>query len=120
MFDALEVCAQLKRYAVFENLDAKDILPEAQYALDFVMANLKSDADPENPLVMRTAVAVAKFELFKKSLGESERFRSYKAGDITIQKEPTKEFETEKSIFDSALAAASGILKDGGFVFVGR
>lgn len=118
MIEATEICALLKECSVFEDVEASAMLPFCRRALEKVVCSLKEGVDLSHPLVLITAAAVARFDLFVSLLGETERFRSYKAGDITIQKDFQREVEVERALRDEALANGAAILKDGGFCFV--
>lgn len=110
----------LKENHAFQDVAAERLLNSSCRALEKVKRNLKDGVDENNPMILETAAALARFELFCLSLGETERFSSYKAGDVTIQKNFEKEFEFEKALRDEALANAVDILQDGGFCFVSK
>lgn len=117
MIDAIEICAILKEYAGFEDMEATALLPCCQRGLDWVKSRLKDDVNEDDPLIARTAAALARFELFVKGIGETGRYRSYKVGDMTIQRDIQTEYEMEKEMRKQALVQAAEILKDGGFCF---
>lgn len=117
MIEGIDVCALLKEYDAFSDVAIERLLTSSCRALALVKRNLKENVDENDPLILETAAALARFDLFRLMLGETDRFASYRAGDVTIQKDILKEFRIEKELRDEALANASGILKDGGFYF---
>ena len=117
MIEALDLCAVLKENSAYEELEVAVLLPVCRRALDRVLRNLKQDVDEDDPLIARTAAALARFELFTLCRDEAARFSGFKAGDITIQKDLQKEFQMERTLRDEALAEAAPILRDGGFFF---
>lgn len=120
MIEGINVCAVLKEYDAFQDVEMERLLNSSCRALAKVKRSLKRGVDENDPLILETAAALARFELFCLLLGETERFKSYRAGDVTIQKDFEKEFEIEKRLRDEALANAADILKDGGFCFVSK
>lgn len=117
MVEAVDVCAILKEHADLEELSVTELLPVCKRAIGFVLENLRDGADPDCSLVAETAAAEARFRLFHKMLSVSDRFESYKAGDMTLKRSIEKELRLEKEMRDEAFARAAGILKDGGFFF---
>ena len=113
--EAIDICAVLKENAAFEAILPEQMLPVCGRVLESLRPRLREDAEETDVRLLRLAAALARFELFSLLLGESERFASYKAGDITIQKDIQKELRFEQQLRDEALAAAAPILKDGGF-----
>lgn len=120
MVEAVDVCAILKEHADLENFSVTELLPACKRALAFVLENLRDGVDPGCSLVAETAAAEARFRLFFRMISLSDRFKSYKAGDMTVQRDLEKEFLIEKEMHDEALVRAAGILKDGGFFFEAR
>ena len=120
MVEAIDVCALLKEHADLEDFSVTELLPVCKRALCFVSELLRDEADLDSPLVAETAAAEARFRLFHKKLSESDRFKSYKAGDMTLQRDIEKEFLLEREMRDEAFARATRILKDGGFFFEAR
>ncbi|MCM1543991.1 MAG: hypothetical protein NC110_01715 [Ruminococcus sp.] len=117
MIEPIEVCAVLKENSDFGQMGATELLLPCQRGLEWVKRHLKDDADEDDPLIAKTAAALARFYLFQKSLGETERYESYKAGDMTVQRDIEKEYAIEKEMRQQALVDAAEILKDGGFYF---
>lgn len=120
MVEPIDVCALLKEYADLEDFSESELLPFCERALSFVFGRLKEGADKGSFLVAEAAAAQARLELFNRMLASPDRFRSYKAGDVTIQRDLQKEFEIEKTLRDEAFLRAAEILKDGGFFFEAR
>lgn len=117
MIEPIEVCAILKEYSSFEDMKPTELLLPCQRGLDWVKRHLKDDANEDDPLIGKTAAALARYYLFIKQRGEVERYTSYKAGDMSVQRDIEKEFAFEKEMRQQALIDAASILKDGGFYF---
>ncbi|MCM1365268.1 MAG: hypothetical protein NC122_09045 [Faecalibacterium sp.] len=117
MIEAIEVCAILKEYTDFEDMGATDLLLPCQQGLDWVRRHLRDDVNENDPLIIKTAAALARFNIFVKRIGETERYKSYKVGDMTIQRNLEEEYNIEKEMRQQALIEAAEILKDGGFYF---
>ena len=115
MIEAIDICAVLKENAAFASLSPETMLPVCDRALRALSLRLREGADGDDVRLLRLAAALARFELFSLLLAESDRFSSYKAGDITIQKDLQKELKFEQQLRDEALAEAAPLLKDGGF-----
>lgn len=117
MIEPTDVCAILKEHADLEDVAQEQLLPVCKRALEFVKGLLKEDADSESPCVAALAAAEARVQVFVRMLSEPDRFSSYKAGDMTIQRDLEKEFAIEKAMRDEAFLKSAAILKDGGFYF---
>ncbi len=117
MLDPTEVCAILKEHADLEDVPVTKLLPICKRALCFVESLLKEDVDSDSPRIAALAAAEARVQLFVRMLSAPDRFRSYKAGDMTIQRDLEKEFAIEKALRDEAFLKSADILKDGGFYF---
>ena len=115
LIEAIDICAVLKENSAFESLTPEAMLPVCGRVLRALAPSLREDANENDVRLLRLAAALARFELFSLMLSESDRFSSYKAGDITIQKDLQKELKFEQQLRDEALAAAAPLLKDGGF-----
>lgn len=112
VYDALSSRHDVKGFAY------EDIFYCAKTGYNFLKTNLKEGADNDT-LALEVAVAVAHYNFFLQTLTEPEKFESYRAGDITINADPTKALLREKAVRDDIIAAASSILKDGGFYCCG-
>lgn len=93
----------------------EELIPCCDIGLEWVNSHLKSDASDNNPLITRTAAAIAHYHFFVRTLCEPEKYESYKVGDITINNNPSKALEREVLLRDTAIAEAASILVDGGF-----
>ncbi len=118
MIEPTEVCAILKEYADLEDVSISELLPVCKRALTFVQSLLKDDVDCNLPQIAAVAAAQARLEVFHKMLSAPDRFKSYKAGDMTIERDLEKEFMIEKKVRDEVFLKNADILKDkGGFYF---
>ena len=113
--DATQVLAVLRGIRLFDEIPEQVLLLESVRALGEVKEQLRDGADESDPRVAQTAAALARYRLFCNMLEGGDRFSSYKAGDITIQKNLQRELEFERSLKEAALAEAAPLLKDGGF-----
>ncbi len=109
----------LLTYSDMTEFSSSQLDVACESALDWVTERLKDGTDKSNPLIERTAAAIAHYNMFFLKLTESDKYESYKAGDMTVRRNLQKELQTEKELRDTALAAASSILKDERFCFVG-
>ena len=118
MIEPTEVCAILKEYADLKDVSVFELLPVCKRALLFVQSLLKDDVDRDSPRIAAVAAAQARLEVFQKMLSSADRFESYKAGDMTIQRDIEKEMKIEKQARDEVFLKNADILKDeGGFFF---
>ena len=115
MIEAIDICAVLKENSAFESIAPEAILPVCNRVLQALEARVREDADQDDVRLLMLAAALARYELITLLLSQSDRFSSWKAGDITIQKDLQKEMRFERELRDEALAAAAQLLKDGGF-----
>ena len=73
----------------------EELIPCCDAGLEWVNSRLRSDAQAEDSLVIRTAAAVAHYHFFVRTLCEPEKYESYRVGDISITNNPTKALERE-------------------------
>ena len=92
-----------------------DLLSCCKLGLSFVNENLRSGVSPDNPLITETAAAVAHYQFFVKTAMATDKCESYRAGDISVNNNPTRALQRETQIRNEALARAHSILEDGGF-----
>ncbi len=92
-----------------------DLLSCCNIGLRFVNENLRPGVSPDNPLIAETAAAVAHYQFFIRTEDATDKCESYRAGDITVNNNPSKALQREIQIRDEALARAHSILEDGGF-----
>ena len=116
--DATQVLAILRDNRLFDETDEGVLLRACVRALGETKERLRDGVDESDPRVAQTAAALARYALFCAMLDSGERFSSYRAGDITIQRDLKAEFAAEQALRDEALTQAAPILRDGGF-FVG-
>ena len=118
MIEPAEVCAILKEHADLEDIAVTELLPICKRALCFVRELLKKDVDCDSPRIAALAAAEARFEVFHRMLAAPDRFKSYKTGDMTIERDLEKEFLIEKTMRDETFLKNADILEDkGGFYF---
>ena len=120
MINVSDVYAALCSYESVKGFTSQELLPCCSQGLSWVMANLRSTADEDDPLIVSTAAALADFYFFLKRQGESEAYESYKVGDMTVRRNAEKELDLAERKRDLAIARASSILTDGGFYFSGH
>lgn len=118
MIEATEVCGILKEHADLNDVPVTELLPVCERALNFVQSLLKENVDPDSPRIAAVAAAQARLLVFHRMLATPERFKSYKVGDMTLQRDLEREFKIEKAMRDEAFIQNADILEDGGFFFV--
>lgn len=115
MITANDVLAVLRSNYDTADFPDEELISCCDIGLEWVNARLRSDASDTDPLITRTAAAVAHYHFFVRTLCEPEKYESYRVGDITINNNPTKALERETLLRDTAIAEAAAILVDGGF-----
>lgn len=115
MITANDVLTVLRSNYDTADFPDEELISCCDIGLEWVNARLRSDASDTDPLITRTAAAVAHYHFFVRTLCEPEKYESYKVGDITINNNPTKALERETLLRDTAIAEAAAILVDGGF-----
>ena len=118
MVSVTDVYNALKNYSDTEGVSESQINSFAEAGLSFVKGRLKEDTDENNPLILRTATVIAHYNFFLGTLSSSDRYESYKAGDMTIRRNISKEFQIEKEVLMNTLCEAAEILTDKGFCFI--
>ena len=118
MIEPTDVCASLVSAHVFPDLSAEEILPFCKRATQWLTKHIKEDADSNSPIALRTAEAVARYNIFTSRIGTTETYGSFKVGDMTLKRDIKNEYEIEKALYNGALCEGAEILKDGGFCFV--
>ncbi len=120
MIDAEAVMSCLMNYGdIGDTYTKEQLYPSCERGLQWVKERLRSDADENSILITHTAAAMAHFFFFLSRLTEPDKYEAYTAGDMTVRRNLTKEMLYESQIKDQAVAAASSILKDGGFYCCG-
>ncbi len=119
MTQVSDVLTCLMSYADMDSYSAGQLVPCCERGLMWVYGNLRPGTDKSHPLVVHTAAAVAHYFFFLTRLSEADKYEAYTAGDMTVRRNMEKEMRFEARIKDEAIAAASSILRDGGFFFSG-
>lgn len=118
MITVSDVYNALTLYSDTEGFSESKLTAYAESGLNYVKGRLRDDADESNPLILETACAVAHYNFFLGALGSSDRYESYKAGDMTIRRNIQKELKFEKEVLVTALANAASILTDTEFCVI--
>ena len=105
MVTVTDVYNALKNYSDTEGVSESQLTSFAEAGLNFVKGRLRDDSDENSPLILRT-------------ISSTDRYESYKAGDMTIRRNISKEFQIEKEVLINALCEAADILTDKGFCFI--
>lgn len=115
MTQVSDVLTCLKAYADMEPYTAEQLTSCCERGLFWVQSNLKSQADRESPLIPPTAAAMAHYFFFLTRMTETDKYEAYTAGDMTVRRNLEREMRFEEKAKNEAIAAASSILRDGGF-----
>ncbi|MBO4339587.1 MAG: hypothetical protein J5877_06715 [Clostridia bacterium] len=109
-----------ERFLLLSSLSEADETVEAlcQSGVSKVEHMLKSDADLTDVRVIDAAAGDAFYQwiLIKKS-ADTDSFRSFRAGDITVQNDVSVSLEAAGKIRDEAFKAISDLLIDRDFYF---
>ena len=120
MAEVSDVLNCLMKYADMVDYTSEQLEPYCERGLLWVKDKLKPGADKESPLIPHTAAAIAHYYFFLARLTQTDKYESYTAGDMTVRRSIEKEMSFEARVKDDAIAAASSILRDGGFFFSGK
>ncbi len=120
MYTANDVFTVLRSYADMEGYTMEQLMPACSDGLFWVNRRLRDGVSENDPLILKTAGAMAHFFFFLKRLAEPDKYQNYKVGDVTVKQEPLKLFQFEKELRQQALADACPILKDCGFYCRGK
>ena len=118
MITVSDVIGALSLYSDTKDCPAEKLTAFATAGLDYVKSRLKDTADENSPLIIETAAAVAHYHFFLGAISSSDRYESYKAGDMTVRRNISKEFQIEKEVMLNALCEAAEILTDKGFCVI--
>lgn len=118
MISVADVCNALKSYSDTEGFSENQLTSFAEAGLSFVKGRLKKGIDESHPLILRTATVVAHYNFFLGTISPSDRYESYKAGDMTVKRNISKEFMIEKEVLMNAICEAAEILTDKGFCVI--
>ncbi len=117
MIQVNDVLAELMNFNDMQGYSQQQLTPCCEKGLAWVQRRLRDGADKNDPLITTTAAALAHYFFFIYRLSDPDKYSTYKAGDMTISRDISKELEFEKSVKNEAIAAACSILSDGGFCF---
>lgn len=118
MITVPDVIGALSLYLDTKDCPAEKLTAFAAAGLDYVKSRLKDTADENSPLIIETAAAVAHYHFFLGAISSSDRYESYKAGDMTIRRNIEKELRFEKEVLVASLTKAASILTDTEFCVV--
>lgn len=118
MISVADVYNALTLYSDTEGFSESQLTSFSEMGLSFVKRRLKDGVDESDPLILKTAGIVAHYYFFVGTVGSSDKYESYKAGDMTISRNITKELQFEKEVLIGALADAASILTDREFCFI--
>ena len=107
----------LESAGIFPDLTRDELLPFCKRATDWLLRNIKEDADTNSPLALRVAEGAARYYAFTSRIGTTESYGSFKVGDMTLKRDIKNEIEIERRLYEEALCEGAKILKDGGFFF---
>lgn len=120
MITANDVLTVLRSNYDTSDYPLEELLSCCNAGLDWVNERLRPGITEDNPLITRTAAAVAHFHFFVKTLAEPDKYESYRVGDLSVTNNPSKALERETALRDYAIAQAASILIDGGFFCSGK
>lgn len=117
MIEGIDVCISLEEAGVFPDLSRTELLPHCKKAAEWLLRNIREDADSDSPLALRVAEATARYYVFTSRIGTTESYGSFKVGDMTLKRDIKAEAEIERLLYKEALCEGAEILRDGGFYF---
>lgn len=117
MISVSDVFVRLSAYSDMSDFNEDELLPSCEDGLTWVKRRLKPTADENDPLIAITAAAIAHFYFYLRRLTETDKYDSYRVGDMTIHQNPHRQYQIEKDMRREAIANAASILKDGEFCF---
>lgn len=120
MITVSDVYSALCAYETSKEHTGEELFPCCERGLAWVKARLKDGTDENDPLITQTAAAIADFYFFIRRFSDTDSYESYKAGDMTVKRNPEKEMRLAIEKRALAIAEASSILKDGGFYCCGK
>lgn len=118
------VLGQLRLLTELDDEAAREALPFCAAALAQLKPQLKPGADANDPRIDRAAAGIAYCLILQRAEGRAaaaeDNIESFKAGDITIRKQPggaafPRRFERAERLRAEGLAAAAGLMRDTGF-----
>lgn len=114
MPEAIDLCNFIALHDDAYEDEREKLLSSCKRAVIWLSKNLRSDADGDSEEAFLAAAAVAKFNHFCEGLSQA---KSFKAGDITVNRDIGAEYQAQTVILENTLAQFSDILEDGGFYF---
>ncbi len=102
---------------IVKDVSQELVLSCCEYAVKYIEAQLRSDVNADEYLLLVTATAVAEHRLFTQKYSEIDTYDTYSMGDITFRRNCERELKVATEKLKLALAQAASILKDGGFYF---
>lgn len=111
------VLENLKRLMPMEEEVIEKALPICSQCLEEIRENLRDDADENDKRIAVAAAGLAYYQLMIASISADDAVTSFRAGDVTVSKNPVAIMETAANIRDEALARAVPVLKDRDFLF---
>jgi hypothetical protein len=118
MITVSDVLSALKLYSDTKGYSEEMLSSCAATGLNYIKERLKDGAEENSPLVLEAAVSVAHYHFFLGAISSSDRYESYKAGDMTIRRNISKELQFEKEVLVCALSKAASILTDTEFCVI--
>lgn len=117
MLTGEQVFSQLTAVTDVSESDRTAVMPFCLAAAAVINARLRPDADDTDSRLLTAAVAVAYSRyLLIRNAAESD-VESLKAGDVTISRSSAPVMQAAENFRKTALADASGLLTDDGFLF---
>lgn len=117
MLTGEQVFAQLTAVTDIAETDKTAVMPFCEAAAALINARIRTDADESDSRLLTAAVAVAYSRyLLIRGAAESD-VASLKAGDVTISRSSAPVMQAAENFCKTALADASGLLTDDGFLF---
>ena len=117
MLTGEQVFSQLTAVTDVEEADKASVMPFCEAAAAVINAKMRTDADESDSRLLTAAVAVAYSRyLLIRNAAESD-VASLKAGDVTISRSSAPVMQAAENFRKTALADASELLTDDGFLF---
>ena len=117
MITQWSVLALLRQLLPLSEEEAADALPLCLTALEQVRARLRDGISMEDGRIARAAAGIAFYTLAVRRVSVDDGVTSFKAGDVSIGRSSAQALAFARSVRDEALADASPVLRDEGFVF---
>lgn len=115
MIDKMEVFAFFNSCEDVAKSEEDQLLACCERACDYITPKIRDDIEHDDPRVISAAAGAAKFFLFCSTITSGT---SFKAGDVTISRDQSKQYDYQYKLFTLSMAQSASVLKDGGFSFV--